>query len=469
MLTILLNAKVEKLESFQHLKWSIESSKSISDDWLVNIRGKYRQKALKYLRTTLRDALQEFELLDDDRGWNRNSLDMINKSKNDYILVFNIDHANVAPQSRYVKIIEELDKKNIDYLPYSWWHFGKFREAFDKSGHLRIGSEIDHLHLTQSRWQRILKKEHEYYLISMCGIFKRQFLEQLLSGKLQTFPIEFTYFVFFTARLLSKVGIKLDEQKYFQDVNRLLDYKLRKYDVSTPFELEKGPERVDILPLNYAIPKYELFACIDDDLGVANYQLQKRKNFSRKSSLNIKNDIKKILAEINKVLKDVNQDEVLVLIEDILRARRVVCYGAGRVGYATKAFTMRLKHLGSESYFMGDSNLPSLEDGDLLLVCSGSGETQTTYNLTKIAHDRNIRIALITSNPQSRIGRLASNIVQINAPTKLDLNKNFKSIQPMTTLYEQCLWIFFDALVLEIMKKERISEDFMRAKHSVLE
>jgi hypothetical protein len=48
---------------------------------------------------------------------------------------------------------------------------------------------------------------------------------------------------------------------------------------------------------------------------------------------------------------------------------------------------------------------------------------------------------------------LADTIVQIKAPSKTKPVEGFTSIQPMTTLNEQCLWLFFDAMVLEIMQK----------------
>jgi hypothetical protein len=39
----------------------------------------------------------------------------------------------------------------------------------------------------------------------------------------------------------------------------------------------------------------------------------------------------------------------------------------------------------------------------------------------------------------------------------------------MTTLNEQCLWLFFDAMVLEIMQKTWETHDTMWARHSNLE
>lgn len=183
----------------------------------------------------------------------------------------------------------------------------------------------------------------------------------------------------------------------------------------------------------------------------------------------VKSSIKRILNEINQVFENVNEDEVRVLIREILNAEKVVTIGAGRVGLVAKAFAMRLMHLGMKAYTLGDSNLTKIGKKDLLIVCSGSGETQTIYDLTKISKKKNIKIALITGNNDSRIGRIANYKVLITAPTKLKKTNIVKSIQPMTTLMEQCLYIFFDGLILEIMKKLNINSDKMKNNHSILE
>ena len=49
---------------------------------------------------------------------------------------------------------------------------------------------------------------------------------------------------------------------------------LRNYPKNTPFDFEKGQEEIGWLPINYAVPKFELFASIDD--GIENYSLQAR-------------------------------------------------------------------------------------------------------------------------------------------------------------------------------------------------
>ncbi|MBA4319482.1 MAG: 6-phospho-3-hexuloisomerase [Flavobacterium sp.] len=183
----------------------------------------------------------------------------------------------------------------------------------------------------------------------------------------------------------------------------------------------------------------------------------------------IKKKIKKILEEISVVLENIDKGEVKNLVSSVLRANKIVVCGAGRVGMAARGFAMRLGHLGLDAYTLGDSTVPSIGKGDLLLVSSGSGETQTIFDLTMIAKINKATVLLVTGNPQSRIGVIADKIVKIKAPSKTKSIEGFSSIQPMTTLNEQCLGIFYDAVVLELMEKMGETHETMWKRHSNLE
>jgi len=176
-----------------------------------------------------------------------------------------------------------------------------------------------------------------------------------------------------------------------------------------------------------------------------------------------------ILQEIEKVLSKVDNNQAERLIDEILEAQKIVVCGAGRVGMAIRGFGMRLGHLGLQAYTLGDSTVPGIGEGDLLIVASGSGETQTIFDLVSIASKNKSKIAAITGNPDSRIGQLADVVVKISAPSKTKAVDNFKSVQPMTTLNEQCLGLFFDAVSLKLMDRMGETHDSMWARHSNLE
>ena len=182
----------------------------------------------------------------------------------------------------------------------------------------------------------------------------------------------------------------------------------------------------------------------------------------------IKKHIEVILKEMKEVLSSVNEDEIEELVKVISNANKIVLVGAGRVGLAVRGFAMRLGHLGLTSHMVGDATVPALRKEDLFLVASGSGETETIYQLANIAKKNNAKIALITGNPESRIGKLADVIVKVEAPSKVKKVKSVESIQPMTTLNEQSLAILFDALVLRLMEEMGETHETIWNRHSNL-
>lgn len=183
----------------------------------------------------------------------------------------------------------------------------------------------------------------------------------------------------------------------------------------------------------------------------------------------IKKHIKTILQEMEAVLSKVKESQIEELVKAIPKKDKIVLVGAGRVGLAVRGFAMRLSHLGLRSHMIGDATVPAIGKEDLLLVASGSGETETIYRLVKIAKKNKAHVALITGNPDSRMGKLANLIVEVKAPSKVKAVKGLKSVQPMTTLNEQSLAILFDALVLRLMDEMGETHDTMWGRHSNLE
>lgn len=178
---------------------------------------------------------------------------------------------------------------------------------------------------------------------------------------------------------------------------------------------------------------------------------------------------RRILEELDFVLSNVDAAEIGALADEVLSARTVVVAGAGRVGMAGRGLAMRLGHLGLRAYALGDSTLPSIGPGDLLLIASGSGETQTILDIALIGKRNGARLGLVTGRRQSRMGELADVVVELRVPSKVGPVDGFSTIQPMTTLNEQALQILFDAMVLQLMAKMGETEEKMWNRHSNLE
>jgi 6-phospho-3-hexuloisomerase len=179
--------------------------------------------------------------------------------------------------------------------------------------------------------------------------------------------------------------------------------------------------------------------------------------------------VDRVLAEIRTVLKSVDESSTTGLVQAVLHANRIVVYGAGRVGIVCSAFAMRLAQMGFCAHMLWEPTTPAIGEADILLLCSGSGETQTVYDVAVLAKQHGVRVVLITSRPESRIGRIADVVVPLSAPTKLASCQQRPSIQPMTTVAEQSLMIYLDVVVLLLMKATHQTSDDLWRRHRNLE
>lgn len=154
---------------------------------------------------------------------------------------------------------------------------------------------------------------------------------------------------------------------------------------------------------------------------------------------------------------------------EIVGAEKIVTVGAGRVGLSMRAFAKRLKHLGKESYFIGDDVLPKFGKNDLMIIGSGSGETASNITMAKKCKEAGSKLILVTSKPKSSIASLADLVVCIGFEEEQLERESFQSIQPMTSLFEQILFLTLDAIVLDLMDLLNVNEEQMRDRHNVFE
>ena len=176
----------------------------------------------------------------------------------------------------------------------------------------------------------------------------------------------------------------------------------------------------------------------------------------------------KILAELKRTIEHINDEEAEKLVEGILRAKKVFVAGGGRSGFMAKAFVMRMMHVGLDAYVVGETVTPNLEVDDIFIVGSGSGETQSLAAMTKKAKSIGATVVAVTINPDSTIGKLADIQIEIPAQAKAE-GASGKSIQPMGSLFEQSLLLFYDAVILRFMERKGLSSDTMYGRHANLE
>jgi 6-phospho-3-hexuloisomerase len=176
-----------------------------------------------------------------------------------------------------------------------------------------------------------------------------------------------------------------------------------------------------------------------------------------------------MIKELNRSVELISDEDAEKLVNGILESRKIFVAGAGRSGFMAKSFAMRMMHIGLDAYVIGETVTPNFEEEDILIIGSGSGETKSLVSIAEKAKNIGGTIAAVTIFPESTIGKLADVKIKLPGSPKDQSEGDFKSIQPMGSLFEQTLLMFYDAIILSFMDKKGLDTNTMYGKHANLE
>lgn len=181
--------------------------------------------------------------------------------------------------------------------------------------------------------------------------------------------------------------------------------------------------------------------------------------------------IEQVLAEVTSCVRLVSSESLAQAGELIEAAPRIFVAGAGRSGLCMRAFGMRLMHLGKTVYIVGETTTPSIKSHDLLIVGTGSAQSALLLKIAEMAQEMGARILLFTAEPVSPLSDLADHNVLIPAPSLKPFlaERDFVSMQPMGSLFEQSLLIVCDGLIITLMDQLGVGLGKMRKYHANLE
>jgi 3-hexulose-6-phosphate synthase/6-phospho-3-hexuloisomerase len=172
-----------------------------------------------------------------------------------------------------------------------------------------------------------------------------------------------------------------------------------------------------------------------------------------------------ILEKVSTILASTDNTYEVKLTKMLDKAKRIFVSGAGRSGLVCKFFAMRLVHSGYEVSVVGEIVTPSIKKGDLLIIISGSGETEQLIAFAKKAKEVGAKIVLISAKDTSTIGDMSEAVFQIGK------SEQYGKVvgMPMGTVFELSTLSFLEALVSHLIHEKGIAEEVMRSRHANLE
>jgi 6-phospho-3-hexuloisomerase len=181
------------------------------------------------------------------------------------------------------------------------------------------------------------------------------------------------------------------------------------------------------------------------------------------------NEVQVILQEIQSVLAYVDETGIETFCERLQAGTRIFVVGEGRSGLMGKSFAMRLMHLGAEVYAVGETITPAMKKGDLLVAISGSGTTAGVLWVAQKARDLGCTVLAVTTNRESRLAELASDLLLVPAATKFRREGEGESVQPLGSLFDQCAHLLLDAICLRYAQMQAVDNQGAFLRHSNLE
>jgi len=172
-----------------------------------------------------------------------------------------------------------------------------------------------------------------------------------------------------------------------------------------------------------------------------------------------------ILDRLTTILGETDKSSSTKLLKLVDEAGRIFIGGAGRSGLVSRFFAMRLVHSGYQVNMVGEIVTPAIKAGDLLVIISGSGGTETLMPLVKKAKSVGAKFVVVSMKAKSAMAEVADLNIQIGNDNSFPLTKGM----PMGAQFELSALIFLEAVIADIVHAKNLTEEGMRAIHANLE
>ncbi len=181
--------------------------------------------------------------------------------------------------------------------------------------------------------------------------------------------------------------------------------------------------------------------------------------------------------------REIKREQLERMIETLTKVYgksnvKILVMGAGRSGLVGRAFAMRLLHLGYTVYVLGETIVPRIGGGDIVVAISGSGRTKLIVTAAEAAKQVGATVIAITSYPDSPLARIADIVVEVPGRTKIAREEDYfarqilgihEPLAPLGTLFEDTVMVFLDSVVVELMDRLGKTEEDLRAVHANIE
>jgi len=181
--------------------------------------------------------------------------------------------------------------------------------------------------------------------------------------------------------------------------------------------------------------------------------------------------IQQIIEESRSLLTTLDLEKVSNWLQEITSEwpkRRIFFWARGRSFLILRGFAMRLMHMGYEVHIVGEVDCPSIRNGDVFVVASGSGSTSSILLFVEKAKKLGATIAAIIGKTSTPLHPFCDLAVEFH-PEKISESQQLAA-NGGGTRFEHSLMLFLDTCIFTIVydRREQVYQEMMQ-RHANLE
>lgn len=189
--------------------------------------------------------------------------------------------------------------------------------------------------------------------------------------------------------------------------------------------------------------------------------------YSTMAQVTVKEDFKYHLAAdaLKDVMSRFDYDNLQKIADIIDGAKNVFVAGRGRSRQTAMNFGQRLSQFGKRVYVVGMATAPSIKEGDVLVLSSGSGSTPTLVDFAKTAMAVGAKVVLFTASRGAEVAKLGADTFYVSDYNYQDDTGSDREIyKQIYAYYDYPTNLALETALTYIMQKNGISRQQAEAE-----